>query len=452
MKLFRYLLPVLAGCVLTTNPLVAQGMFDAPNFDPAVGADERDIQAIEDFLESKRAIFLEEETCNLSISGDVRFEWQYLHEKANARKIRDEGSYFLYSDDCRRHGENAFDVEVNLYLDYSTECTWAKVQIEWDNDAGAFSCCRPRDVAKVRNGDYNGVYTGDDRVDCASGTCNKVCVEQAYFGYNLLEDGCCRLDVEIGRRKFYHVFESRVQFNNRFDGILAKYSNCFECVGDFYVYGGFFIIDEVMNHYGYVVEVGLLDVMDCGLDLRYSFIDWKKGGDRRCTHNDINKEKLCKRMYDHQNSQISFAYRPCCEWFCMSPEFYGGFVFNHAAHRYSYTNNEKENIAFYLGVHMGTLECAGDWSIDVMYQWVEAQAIQECDMSGIGRGNAPKICFHSDTRFGAGNFHGFLIETGYALTDNLTSVLEFEWSEELEKAIGGTHKFYKLELEFIYAF
>lgn len=444
MKLFRCLLPLLAGCALSANTLSAQA-FAGIEGDLISQDQERDTQAVEEFLANKRAILVEDKGGCLSISGDVRFEWQYKHEKHNGLKIRGDGSEAQMDGNRRWFGSHEFDVEVNLYFDYTTECTWAKIQLDYDNDAGAIKCCNA--IANTKANSIAPEYTGEDDI-CESGTCNKFCVEQAYFGFNILEDGCCRLDIEVGRRRLYHVFESRLQFNNRFDGILGKYSNCYECVGDFYVYGGWFIVDEVVNHFGYVAEFGVLDLMDCGLDLRYSFIHWKHDGD----HRSAASADFCEDKYRYQNSQLSFAYHLDCECICLDTTIYGGIIYNHAARKKDYTNNKKKNIAWYLGASVGDVYCEGDWSIDVNYQWVEAQAIPDCDNSGIGRGNAPKACFVSDTAFGNGNYHGFLVEGAYALTDNITLVSEFEWSKELDDNIGGIHKFYKFELELIYAF
>lgn len=455
MKLFRYILPVITSCLFSTGMLLADpypGVEDS-NFD---ANEERDVDAVQKFLANKRAILVEDKGGCLSISGDVRFEWQYKHEKHEGLHLVGKDSRLQMVDDRVWWGNNGFDVEVNLYFDYTTECTWARVAIEFDNDAGVSKCCNAIGKSKADPISDAGVRLDPSEDICESGTCSKICVEQAYFGYNVLSDGCCRLDVEIGRRAFYHVFHSRLMFNNRFDGVLAKYSNSFECVGDFYVYGGFFILDEVVDWYGYVFELGMLDIRCCGLDLRYSFIDYRnKGSDREGLR---DRDNYCHRKYEYRNSQISFVYHVDSDCWCIDTSLYGGFIYNHAARRREQSDNDKENMAFYVGLKLGSIRCEGDWSVDANYQWVQAQAIQECDNGGIGRGNAAHVCWVSDPAFGKGNYHGFLIEGVYALTDNIKIVAEFEWSEELNEKIGastggsGRHKFYKSELEFIYAF
>lgn len=449
MKLFRCLLPVVAGCLLSANTLSAQAFSGIEGIEISTD-EERDPQAVEEFLANKRAILVEDKGGCLSISGDVRFEWQYKHEKHDGQKLRGKGSEAMTADNARWFGSHEYDVEVNLYFDYTTECTWAKIHLDYDNDAGAIKCCNKAANSKADPNEFSTLRTSSDPdLDiCESGTCNKFCLEQAYFGFNILEDGCCRLDVEIGRRRLYHAFDSRLQFNNRFDGVLVKYANCYECVGDFYVHGAWFIVDEVTNHFGYAIELGVLDLMECGLDVRYSFIHWKHDGDHR--HSSV--ENFCEYKYKYQNSQISFAYNVDSECLCLDTTIYGGFIYNHAARKIEETNYKKENMAFYVGVTFGDVYCEGDWSVDINYQWVQAQAIADCDNSGIGRGNAYKVCFASHTAYGNGNYHGFLVEGAYAVTDNITLSAEYEWSEALKKAIGGEHRFYKFELELIYAF
>ena len=47
---------------------------------------------------------------------------------------------------------------------------------------------------------------------------------KAYMGYNICASGCTRIDVELGRRPLWTVFDSRIQFGSRFDGLLLRYS------------------------------------------------------------------------------------------------------------------------------------------------------------------------------------------------------------------------------------
>ena len=69
---------------------------------------------------------------------------------------------------------------------------------------------------------------------------------------------------------------------------------------------------------------------------------------------------------------------------------------------------------------MGQICCQGDWSIDVNYQYVEARAIPDCDLSGIGNGGIAEclcvdqgfidLCPGNPFLLNRGNYKGFHIE------------------------------------------
>lgn len=445
MKLFRYFLPLVAACLTATS---AFGHEDG-------ATTERDTQAMQQFMRAKRSMSLDDLGGKLAISGDIRFEWQNIREKINNGRVRGSGSgeNTLRPGEAApgfaRFGSNEYDIEFNLYFDYTAENSWATVQLQFDNDMGTAKCC---DYAATI--EPEGPTENDDaRYKCESGFSDNICLKRAYFGYNIFEDGCSRLDIEVGRRNFYHVFDSRVQFENRFDGILVRYANSFECVGDFYANGGVFVTDSVIDNYGWIIELGFMDIMDWGLDVKYSYVDWDFGGVDR--NGSLSSESRCHRMFESRNSQLSAAWHWHPECFCSEVTIYGAFVHNHAAKRRPETNDKKENNAWYLGVMLGKVKKQGDWAIDINYQLVEAQAIMDCDISGIGRGNVLNQCFvdgtpSSEAR-GNGNYKGFLVETMYALTDNIVINAEFEWSDEENSSIGGTHDYRKFELEFVYA-
>ena len=49
---------------------------------------ERDFDALRNFLKSKRVMDLTDKTCNLAISGDVRTEWRHLNETCKGQNMR----------------------------------------------------------------------------------------------------------------------------------------------------------------------------------------------------------------------------------------------------------------------------------------------------------------------------------------------------------------------------
>ena len=75
---------------------------------------------------------------------------------------------------------------------------------------------------------------------------------------------------------FHKVFESKLEFSSLYDGILVRISKTFESIGNFYLNGGPFLINDLDSHYGYVAELGAMRIANLGLNLKYSIIDWRK--------------------------------------------------------------------------------------------------------------------------------------------------------------------------------
>jgi hypothetical protein len=443
MRLMKYVLPLFALCA-----------FAGVYADPEGTDNERESQGMEDFVDSKRTISIADKGGSLSLSGDVRFEYQRKYEKHNGVKLRGSGSDLAI-------GRNEFDVDVDLFFDYVADKTWASIWLEFDNAAGVGNGYRAGNfnpaelpaalVAATETIDetvFNGQIKKNNR-NIASGECDQVCLRAAYMGYNVF-DSCGRLDIEVGRRSMYHVFDSRVQFDSRFDGVVAKYSRSFDCIGDYYSNSAIFIIDTVLDDYGFVSEMGLKNIANKGVDLKYSYIDWTLGGTDRMGRDDT--ESFQHRMREGRNSQFTVVYHLNPDWLCIDAKVYGAVVVNHSARRRAETNGSKKNLAGYVGASFGRLEKEGDWGIDVNYQWVEAQSIIDSDVSGIGRGNVLKIPFAVSRSYGNVNYHGFLFEAEYAITDNLTAQFEFEFTNELDSALGGKHQYRKAEIELVYGF
>lgn len=418
MKFLRNLLPIVIGALSLATTLFAQE------------TRERDFEAVHEYLNSKRTMDLIEKGHNLTISGDIRTEWRHLTERENG--VRRRGGSIVDADGIPI-GRNEFDIEFNLYFDYVCDRAWGVVWLEFDNPAGV---------------EQNNVACKIDPEQCGgSGRCDFLCLQKAYMGYNLCCDGETRIDVELGRRPLWTVFDSRIQFQARFDGLLFKYSSSFDCWGDFYAWVGGFLVDEKVNWFGAITEIGLLNIADWGVDFKYSFINWPKigGGKNRCGERN-------PRGWEFRNSQWLLAYNINPELLCNTPaKLYGAVLWNHSARKHTFTRDRKEGLAWYAGIIIGEVFQEGDWSLDINYQVVQAQAIPDCDLSGIGRGNVRNESFTSDLR-GNGNYKGWRFEGLYALTDNLSFDASMEWSRANNARIGNRHSFSQFELEAIYAF
>lgn len=452
MRLLKRIIPALLLSAFFVAPVAATNS-DASEIN------ERDIQAVKQLLKVKRDQRLSDKEDDLNISGDIRFEFKHISEETKGTAMgsvkRNErgngagnGLGGAASDNNQTFfGANEFGIEFNLYFDYTAERTWAHAHLEFDNCAGISHSC------EVNGFDY----------ECGSGSCSEICLRSAYFGYNIFEEGSSRLDIEMGRWDMYAIFDSRVQFQHRYDCVLVTYSNSFEDVGDFYVKGGMFVIDSIASNWGYAVEVGLVDIVDMGLDVKYSFVDYKKASDRYGKTADgsgAGGPSPCVRAWNSRISQISAAYHfnPDVDYLNYDMKLYGAFIWNHSAKSaHTPAGVGSEDMAWYIGLQVGGIQGEGDWAIDVNYQSVEAQAVPGYAISGVGLGNVNGDCYHADNGFdtfaGNTNYQGFQLESAFALTDNLLFVSELEYTWEESSASGALKRDYmKSEIELMYSF
>lgn len=418
MKLFKYLLPLAVAVGFSSASVFAT--LDQDGSPYLEELNERDFDALKDYINTKRTIDVAEKSQNLTISGDVRSEWRHFSEKERGRKVRGGGTGI---------SRNDFDIVFNLWFDYVCDRGWAVAQLTYDNSAGVDDCRIPcnRDPEG-----YHGSGFGDD-----------LNLKKAYVGYNICCEGCTRFDIEIGRRNLYNVFDSQVQFLSRFDGILLNYSSCWECVADWYVKLAGWVVDERVNHFAWGTEVGFLNICDWCVDFKYSFVDWRKYGENRC-------DARNPRGFKHLISQFSLAYNFDPDILCAPASLYGAFLINHGGHKF---HDVRDNLGWYVGFKVGEVICEGDWALDLQYQVVQAAVCPDGDVSGIGRGNTLN---QSVTQIGVHrgntNYKGWKLEGLYALTDNwvLDTVVEFSRADN--KKIGGSHHFSMFKLQAIYAF
>lgn len=461
MKLLRYLLPMVVALGFTSAAIYANPFQqDRSRFD--IDLNNRDFDALKDFINTKRTIDVEEKATNLTISGDVRTEWRHLTEKKKGHSLRGGHAHTEALPGFPRGlpiSRNDFDVEFNLRFDYVCERAWAVAHLQFDNSCGVDDNKYPAEPVKPPGGRF------DPQGYHGSGTRGDINLKRAYWGYNICCECGSRFDIEIGRRPLYTIFDSHIQYLSRFDGILLKYSSSFDCFGKWYWNTGAFVVDERVNHFAYITELGFLNICDTGIDFKYSFIHWNKNGINRCwEHN--------PKGFRFNNSQFTLYYNFNPEMLCMPAQVYGAFLVNHSG-RYrlpkrvgedSSSSSEKrksldwnDNVGWYVGFKVGNVVKEGDWAFEAQYQYVGARACPDNDVSGIGRGNVQDDSFtgfdnNLPLNRGNTNYKGFKFEGLYALTDNLTidSILEF--SRAAKSSIGGRHRYSKFEIEAIYAF
>lgn len=411
-------------------------------------SDDRDMDALKRWIMDKRFITMKEIGGDLSLSGEVRTEFQAASEVANG--IQQKNYPNLPPNDTSAKPMYGWDVEFNLMLDYRTERTWGAVKVELDNNMGE-----------------------------RSGTVTNIKLEKAYAGGRLVAGDTFIMDAELGRRYLFIPFESKIEFSSLFDGLLLRFNKAFESIGNFYFNGGVFVVDDITNHYGWVGEMGALKIGNTGLNLKYSVIDWYRPGGEDEKGNTAFQTALTNQRYRFLISQFLVYYQLYPEWIGKKLiKIYTAGLMNHLALRSKIvfdeearvltqiipTKGRKQNLGAYIGVSIGTAKRQGDWAIDANCQWVQAQAVPDFDSLGIGRSDTAKVgtytnningrggATNDETTVGGANFRGFEIEGLYALTDNLVVQQNFKYAKTLNTNIGPKIYYKQYEMEFIYAF
>ena len=363
------------------------------------GNDNLNLEALKEWIATKRAITIDERGGSLSISADLHVEYIALSEQRNG--IKNIGSQSLNP----LVPSDQFDIEFNFLLDYRTDMTWASSKIEYDNNMG------------INNGTFN-----------------RIRLERAFFGFRLAETDLSTTDLEFGRRYLSYTFDSQIQFGALMDGILLLYNQTTELFGDYYLYAAPFVVNETLSHISFVVETGLLNIYNTGFYAKYSLIDW-------ATH-DYENERL-NRAFNYLNSQFLLGYRFQNPFFEAVSIVYGAFLFNALAKPFEILDNRLDNLAGYIGVSMGEIRKKNDWSLDFNIQFVQPQAIPFIDFSGIGienprniglytlLGNGEGLATIKETAVANSNYWGFKLSFLYALQDTITLSQSFSFTRPL---------------------
>ncbi len=464
MKFLKFLLPLAMVAVGSAGLRASAG--DANTDEPGAFStvhESRDSDElfVRDYIKSKRTGSIADKATNLNLSGEIRAEWDYGHAKTRGIKQRGAQTRKLFPNSVlpslskkayraltfpakaayratkantkAPYGVNEFSVEADLLLDYVADRSWGTIKLQFDNPAGIQEVDRK-------------TYTNDAKaIMYGSGKMGNVALRKAYMGHNIWEQNLARFDIEMGRRRFYDVFDSRIQFYSLFDGLLLRFSNSFDGITDFAIKAAAFVVDSTVKHYGYVGEVDFLNLGDSGLDFKYSIIDWEFHHKNRFGR----RHPLGTRFV---NSQFTLAYTITPDSPQFKTQFYGAYLVNHAADKTKWTHHKRDNQAFYVGATVGRVVKQGDWAADLCYQWVQAQAISERDVHGIARDNPRNISFYDRRSQGYANYQGWKFDAFYALTDNWTLNGSFEQVRQQSHAIGGHHESHMLCLTSIFAF
>jgi hypothetical protein len=382
---------------------------------------DEDIQALRDWINSKRMITVRELGGQLSISGEVRAELQANNVVVDGKSLRGRGT---------GKSNHDYDVEFNLGIDYRTENTWSAARIKFDNDAGTFT-------------EHYG-----------SGTNNKIRVDKAYFGYRVIDKDRHTADIEVGRRGMLLVFDSKLQFASNFDGANFKDSYAIDKVGDLYYQLGAFMVNETKNQAAYVGELGLLNVANTGFYTKYSLIDW-----------DTKQVEKVAEEFHFIVSQMLLGYKFIPQPWDKVVGFYLAGLYNHRARALKITDHKRANYGGYVGFSIGQIKKAGDWNFEAIYQVLAAQCVPSFDVSGVGMSARKGQAVYSQEKGGKlvpntnshqpegnTNYRGFRLVMQYMLTNNLNLFQEWSQSITLDDHIGPFRHYKQYEIELIYAF
>lgn len=406
-----------AACSLTAH-------LSASTIDDSDDIDQKDVNAVREWINTKRQVTVRELGGALSISGEVRTEFQSTAETLNGVKQRGRGGPIVR--DGHPLPQNAFDIEVNLMLDYRTDNSWGSIKLEFDNDAG---------------------------ID--SGSFNKLKLERAYWGVRVLEGDTYTFEILAGRNRMSSMADSKIEFNNFFDGIWFKYDQSYDAIGDLYLHAGAFIINENKNQFGYLGEIGIFNVGGTGLYSKYSLTDWNT----KDLHN-----KILNQRFDFLVSQLLFGYRFLPAKLQKVVQIYLAGLWNSNAHALKITHHKRANWGTYVGVSIGELKKKGDWAFDINYQVLAAQCVPDFDVQGIGLGNSNNSGFYTANIKGTGgettrrtaggnvNYRGFQMTLDYLLTNQLNMQQSWQQSITLDHSIGPFRRYKQYEIEFIYGF
>lgn len=417
---------IFAVVILGWSALAAQDLILA---DPELfEADTQDNRLIEQLLEERRTTPLAEKP-NIRLSGDVRCRYRRRSERINGRQVTIQfGNPFPganFSDD-------RFRIEGNIILAYTTECAWANMKIEYENEMGKIS-----------------------------GTERNLQLERALFGYRLYLCGDDDWYVEIGRQKLSDKFESEIQYGSRLDGIFTRYATKLRWVDSFAIQAAAMVLDYRFDEYAWIASVHLEDILCRGYFIKYSFVDWQSHrSDDKFPIVVVDEGRVEVRRAGERRpfriSQILIG-RKIKNFYCgRDLKLFAAGLVNHAAQKIEQTNFKKENLGAYIGFILGGIKQRCDWALQVELDYCEAQAILESDNNGIGRGNAARTSIFESpsaaTARGDTNYWGPAVIGAYAFTDEFSARLTGVYSRSIDNDIGGRVRFWEVEIQGIYAF
>ena len=135
------------------------------------------------------------------------------------------------------------------------------------------------------------------------------------------------------------IVDSKLEFNSFFDGMWFKYDQSYDPIGDLYLHVGVFVINENKNQFGYLGEIGIINVGGTGFYTKYSLVNW----DTKDFHNKIKNER-----FDFVVSQLIFGYKFLPKRLQKIVEVYLAGLWNSAARKLKISHHKRANWALTL--------------------------------------------------------------------------------------------------------
>jgi hypothetical protein len=373
------------------------------------------------------------------LQGDVRMRYKVFQIKDGSQNLVG-GTTGLAND--------RFISEFNLYVSYRMRNFYARTQFGFTNNMGSMG---------------GGVLNLN--------------MKRAYIGANMIKYGPTIIGVELGRRGFSEMLESKVQYDSTMNGASVFFTSEVPKFFEINMRIIANIVDFTTSHYAYFGDISFYNISEFGFYVKYTYSDWRKKGETRIFNGSrepvvfggVSKE-INNPRYQFQISQFTMGYMTREKILGALWRLYGACLVNHAAKKRSLTQLRKENFAAYMGATYGNAVKTGEFSFDLNFQYVEAQSLPDFDAAGIGTGNPRSNVFYGPAKNditgaelapeqitalnanGQTNFKGVSLSFGYILTKNTFWQINAQYSKRLDSQIGPQRIFKQIDTSLIYSF
>lgn len=450
-------------------------MILSADFESNSQVDEKNMKAIREYIDAKRNISVKEKGGSLRIGGDVRFEGTKVREIRDGYVITGSkgGSAFgtaASGGSGYSYPSVSYDVEASLSFEYRKEKSYADVLLKFNHNAGldTKNYTPNTDVAFIQD-EYSDSYKPTD---------SKIKLAKAYFGQEIWSDGMHSVDVNVGRQRLYDLFDSRIMFFRRFDGVALKYKGSVEGIGRPHASWGTMMIADRADHYGHIGEIGMAHILDTPFSLKYAYVDLAKSGtysdgtygsdDGHVGNTSNTRSQLFYRHFNYKVSQLLGYFDVPAEYtWGKQTKLYAAYALNHKGKKRADFNGRRKNRAWYAGFTYGKIRAQGDYVLDLNYQWVQAESVPELDSGGLAIGlNASNQSIAYNPAAGFNNYKGFVGNLSYLATEDIMLVGKFAHTNAEDSTFAKSsaanskgwqpatarHSFTKVELEAIYSF